>query len=584
VPVKKSKPKHRKVVIAPAAPLEVAAKPGIAFRSPIPFLERHARALVLALVIIGSARIVLTYSVFSHTVDEPGHIAAGIELLTRGVYRFDPQHPTLTRIAVGLGPALIGVSPPSPKQPGDGWMFSEGRRILYGSNKYEEALVLARLGILPFFWAACFVVYLWGKRYFGAATGVVSVFLLSFFPPLLGHAGLATTDMGCTAMLGAVFLAGCVLLEEPSARHAAVFGLCGGLAVLSKFSVLVYFPASAAVALLWYTAVERPSLRRLAQQTKALAPLLGLSTVIASLIVWAGYRFSFAHGVPAPELWSGVREVAEHNAQGHPTYLLGEISRLGKWYFFPVAIAVKTPIPFLVLACAGVWMAVRKPRNSRAWMPVAYAAGILAVAMSSHINIGLRHVLPIYIGLAVLGAVAVTHAWNTAIRSQWIPAAVALLLLWLTASSVASHPDYLTYFNVVAGNQPEKFLVDSDVDWGQDVTRLGLRLQALGAREVTFIAGDEYDFTRHPGFEGIKVYESMSRALPNAGWNAIAMRALKQNRLGLFNTLPQVTLWPDLVAPRERVGKSILLWYFPPGSTVPELPFGPVHDPALGGK
>lgn len=582
MPVKKSKPKHRKVAIAPAAPLEVAAKPATAFRSPLPFFESHARALVLALVIIGSARIVSTYAVFNHTLDEPGHIAAGVEFLTKGIYQYDPQHPTLARIAVGLGPSLIGVSSPGPKQPDDNWMFSEGRKILYGSGKYQQALILARMGILPFFWVACLVVYLWGKRYFGTAAGVVAVFLLSFFPPLLGHAGLATTDMACTAMLGAVFLAGCVLLEEASVRHAAAFGACGGLAILSKFSVLAYFPASAAVALLWYAAVERPPIHRLVQSIKTVAPLLALSTAIASLIVWAGYRFSFAHGIPAPELWSGIREVAEHNAHGHPTYLLGEISRSGWWYFFPVAIAVKTPIPFLLLACAGVWLAFRNLRGSRIWIPVAYVAGILAVAMSSHINIGLRHILPIYMGLSVLGAVAVTQAWSAPVRSKWIPAAVAVLVLWLAASSIASYPDYLAYFNEVANNQPEKYLIDSDLDWGQDVTRLGRRLQALGAREVTFIAGDQYDFARHPGFEGIKVYESMSRALPNAGWNAVTMRSLKMARLGLYNTLPQVTLWPDLVSPRERVGKSILLWYFPPGSTVPELPFGPVLDPARG--
>ena len=579
MPVKKPKPKHRKVAIAPAAPLEVAAKPGIAFRSPLPFLERHALALVLALILIGSARIVSTYSVFSHTLDEPGHIAAGVEFLTKGIYRYDPQHPTLARIAVGIGPSLLGVSPPGPKQTGDYWMFGEGRRILYGSNKYQQALILARLGILPFFWIGCLVVYFWGKRYFGPATGVIAVFFLSFFPPLLGHAGLATTDMACTAMLGAVFLAACVLLEEPSRRHAAVFGVCGGLAILSKFSVLAYFPASAAVALLWYAAVERPPLRRIAQLGKTLAPLLALSTVIASFIVWAGYRFSFAHGVPAPDLWSGIREVAEHNAQGHPTYLLGQTSRSGWWYFFPVAIAVKTPIPFLILAGAGVWLALRNRRGSPAWIPLAFVAGILAVAMSSHINIGLRHILPIYMGFSVLGAVAVTRA-----RWKWTAAAVAVLLLWLAVSSIASHPDYLAYFNEAAGSQPEKFLIDSDLDWGQDVTRLGRRLQALGAREVTFIAGDEYDFASHPGFEGIKVHQSMSRALPNAGWNAVALRSLKMARLGLYDTLPQVTLWPDLVPPRERIGKSILLWYFAPGSTVPELPFGPVLDPARGGK
>jgi hypothetical protein len=383
--------------------------------------------------------------------------------------------------------------------------------------------------------------------------------------------------MGCTAMLGAVFLSGCILLEQPSFARGAVFGLCGGLAILAKLSVVVYFAACAAIALVGYVVIERPPIRRIASQWKTLGPAVALAAPIAALTVWAGFRFSFAHGVPAPELWAGIREVAHHNASGHWSYLLGHVNRFGFWYFFPVAIAVKTPVAFLLLATVGIRLALRGRSGRRLWLAVAYAAGILAVAMSSHINIGLRHILPMYVGLAVLGGAAVVRAW-TSPMPRWIGVAVALLLAWLAVSSLLAHPDYLAYFNELAGSQPEKILVDSDLDWGQDVSRLGRRLQALGGRQVSFLNLDKVDFAHQPGFEGITVAGTMSWALPSVGWNAVGLTVLKERRLGFYDTHPELTLWPNVIPPTERVGKSILLWYFPPNGSVPTLPFGAGQD------
>ena len=184
--------------------------------------------------------------------------------------------------------------------------------------------------------------------------------------------------------------------------------------------------------------------------------------------------------------------------------------------------------------------------------------------MFSGINIGLRHILPIYIGLSLLGAVALAHAWSIPRQATWIRAAVPFLLFWLAASSLLNHPDYLAYFNEFAGRQPEKVLVDSDLDWGQDVKRLGLRLQAAGAHSVTFAAFVGADFKRQPGFQGIVVQvppDAWAPATPSAGWNAVSLTLWKKH-LGPFQFLPGHA-WPDKIPPRERVGKSILLWYFP---------------------
>ncbi len=103
-------------------------------------------------------------------------------------------------------------------------MTFEGLGILFNGGRSDEAMSLARLGILPFYWIACLVVYLWARRYSTRATAVIALFLFSFLPPILAHAGLATTDMACTAFLGAAFLAGAIWMEEPSPRTGAIFG------------------------------------------------------------------------------------------------------------------------------------------------------------------------------------------------------------------------------------------------------------------------------------------------------------------------------------------------------------------------
>ena len=91
---------------------------------------------------------------------------------------------------------------------------------------------------------------------------LLAVFLYSFLPPVLAHAGLATTDMPLTAMLAASFVTGIMWLERPTTRRSVLFGACTGLAILSKFSIFAFLPAAALAALLCYLAAARPASAR----------------------------------------------------------------------------------------------------------------------------------------------------------------------------------------------------------------------------------------------------------------------------------------------------------------------------------
>jgi 4-amino-4-deoxy-L-arabinose transferase-like glycosyltransferase len=534
------------------------------------WLRRYSFAVFLLLVAIGTLRIVATYNVFNHTIDEPAHIACGMEWLTKGVYRYETQHPPLTRVAAAVGPYLVGV-----RGYGKPLMYQEGAATLSADGHYDRNLALARLGILPFFWIAALVVYLWARRYFEEPVVTLAVLFFTLIPSVLAHAGLATTDMGLTAFLGASFLAGVVWLEQPTLMHGLLFGVCTGLAILSKFSFLVFFPASVAVALLWFYFAERPNGPQFLKTIRSAIPSLCLAILIACLLVWAGYRFSFGKvwfadiKLPAPELYDGIRSVARHNSMGNPSYLFGQRSNSGWWYYYFIVLAVKTPLPFLALLFYGVMASWRAASGWTSkyqrgiFLALSFAAGILLIAIFSRINIGVRHILPVYMAFSIVAAVGAARLLEMSSTVKWAGWTIGALVLWMIATSALAHPDYIPYCNALAGNEPEKILVDSDLDWGQDMKRLSKRLHEVGATEVAF---NPFIVAYLEAVHGFPPIHPTDPVTPSPGWNAVSLTVLKTARLGLYDDHPEVQLWPDRIKPTEKVSPGVWLWYFPPNA------------------
>src|SRR5207245_2032668 len=131
------------------------------------------------------------------------------------------------------------------------------------------------------------------RRYQGALAAALAVFLFTFLPPILAHAGMATTDMALTAFIGAAFLTALIWLEKPSLPNSALFGVTTGLAAISKFSALPFLPAAMAAALLWYCIFERPGVTSLRAAAAKRALPFCLAVCVGALVIWAAYRFSF---------------------------------------------------------------------------------------------------------------------------------------------------------------------------------------------------------------------------------------------------------------------------------------------------
>jgi len=489
------------------------------------FLGRHSVAIAVGLVLVASVRIGLTYTVFNHTSDEPNHIASGMEFLQFGTYNFDTSHPPLARAAAALGPYLMGARIRDKVKPATLDVPMEGARTLSRNHQYDPTLALARLGILPFFWIACWVVFWWARRYYGAPAGLMALFLFSFLPAILAHGGLATTDMALTAFVGAAFVSAMLCMEAPTPRRGALFGACCGLAVLSKSSSLPFIPACLGCTLILYVLFERPGMKALPPAVRRALPSIAWAALVAVLVIWAGFRFSFGRvspagiSVPAPALFKGIRDVMEHNRSGHHTYLLGQYSTKGFWYYYPVVLGVKTPLAFLLLFGCGLYQAVRKrTRPYRIWQPLGLIAGVMAVGLYSRINIGVRHILPIYMGMSVLAALAALRLPSLFANRWWGRAALGVLLMWFAGSSVLAH-----------------------------------RLQEVGADRVSFFSTLVASFQKEFGLPPMTAQDPFK---PAPGWNAVSMTHWKLGRMGLMattpegewtNAFPDRPLWPETV-------------------------------------
>ena len=170
-----------------------------------------------------------TYTVLSHTVDEPTHIAAGMEWLESGTHRLHSENPPLSRVPLGLGPHLAGL-----RLPPEGLSFRRGTDVLYSGESYQRNLVLTRVGALPFFLLAILLVWLWTRKLGGGRAAFVAVASFCTVPPVMGHAGLASTDIAFVATFSLALYTCVRWLESPTRRRAVGFGLGVGLALATQ--------------------------------------------------------------------------------------------------------------------------------------------------------------------------------------------------------------------------------------------------------------------------------------------------------------------------------------------------------------
>ena len=231
-------------------------------------------------------------------------------------------------------------------------------------------------------------------------------------------------------------------------------------------------------------------------------PLLSLAPVMSDQpFVNAAVSFLIQHHL-FPEAWVYGQLYILKDLR-RLTYLLGQTSIDGFWLYFPVALTVKTPVSTLVLlvVALGGWIFNRKARFASLFLLIP-ALLYFSLAVWSRMNIGLRHILPIYPFLFVLIGGTAAELWTS--KTKVKRGCLIFLALWYVWSSMSIYPHYLAYFNELAGGPQNghRVLIDSNLDWGQDLKGLKRWMDHHERQYIQFL----YFGTADPEYYGIKAF------------------------------------------------------------------------------
>jgi hypothetical protein len=481
------------------------------------------------------------------TYDEPVHLAAGFTDLVHGHYRLNAlDHPPLGEMwaalpLLGLGLDRFATHPAWL----DAAVYHYGDLFLYHNRvPAERILGSARLWNLITLTLLVAVALLpWAKRLDGDAGLWGAAAALAFCVPWFSNAALVTTD----AVSAALFFAACAAFSVPDRtwRSYLLGGAAVGAALVSKFNMILLPPL-----LVFALVADR-------LPDKARGPRAGrvVGAVAAALVVMAAaYRFA-----RLDLYFAGLTATLTRLSEGRSAYLLGAHSATGWLWYFPAAILVKTPLPLLLVGGWGFWRALRKPRAQAAWLVIP-PCGYMVAALASKTQIGYRHILPVYPFLCLWAAVGVADLWRRGTRGR---AAAALAGAWLAVSVIAQHPQHLSYFNELAGGHGERWLSDSNLDWGQDLPALARELAARGNPVVVlayFGSGDPAAYgVRYAPVGVVANVDRAGNAVLTPGaplWLAVS----ETNLVGTYYRDPELFSWLRTRTPAAVPGGSIWLY------------------------
>jgi hypothetical protein len=400
---------------------------------------------------------------------------------------------------------------------------------------------------------------LWASQIYGTTGGLFSLALYCLSPNILAHSRFATPDLPLT-----FFGFAAAYFFWRSARSASVSGpvFCGiflGLTLLCKYSALIWIPILAAVAVL--AAVSRTSDH--SGDEKSFGGM-GLFRRCAAILAIAFVVVCLGYGFKISGYFSGIQAQQEIAGEGFPGFLNGEVSSDGWWYYHLFALLIKAPLPMLMCALASAIL-FRTIWRSR-WfdgacllLPVIGFLG--AFSVFHKVNLGIRYILPVFPFLIVFagGLTLLRPKW----KNSWT-AALAGLLLWQAFESVSIYPDYLAYFNQLAGGPRNGYLhlVDSNLDWGQDLKGLKKYMEKSGIAKVKL----SYFGTAEPRLYGID-YEALPSFVllnpppprtPLKSGDVLAVSAT--NMYPIYVDLGTLREYLHSIEPKARIGYSIFIY------------------------
>mgnify|MGYP001567629925 FL=1 len=560
-------------------------------------------------------------------VDEVPHIGAGYSYIARGDMRLNPEHPPLIKDLAGIALAIINpqtsvFSTSSWTTDVNGqWQF--GRDLIFESDRSPDTIkVVARLPMLMVFAFACWLVWKWARERYGDVAAIMSLTLLAFSPTILAHGRLVTTDMGAaTGILAATY---CFIkfLRKQNTHTFWWAVLSLGLALLAKFNTVLLGPYFVIAALIYGFQFKFRSLTawKAGARLVALTVLLGATSFVA--VVWPIYiahtwnypaerqrsdTASILGGYPdsllkTTLLWAsdkpiirgaaqwglGLAMVQQRSAGGNTIYWMGRVVRQGGPGYFPTVYFIKEPLAWWILVSVALTALIfhrrRQPDqpkrsnfyrdNLEEWMWLLWLAIYWIISIRSTLNIGVRHLLPVYpfTILLVTGRISILYEWlrhNDKQRHRIVAVVLAILLGWYAFESARIWPNYITYFNQVVGGSSGgyRFVADSNLDWGQDIKRLGVWMESnniekmsldyFGWSDPSYYLGTRYLYTTGRYWKDAKDFIARNQS---GGWIAISATFFLE---ATNKTEPGASTYRWLMdyEPTAVIGNSIFVWH-----------------------
>lgn len=593
-------------------------------------IERMARAfgsrtfqIIPALLLTAHAALLLGSIHRNYiTVDEAMNVAAGVSYWQTGQFFIYRVNPPLAKMLAVL-PALAA----GPEADWSGFHDSPTNRAEFQAGLAFTDLNRARIfdlvclsRLMGVVWSVLggWLVFRWASELYGGRSGCLALALWCVDPYILGHAALVTTDVPAAVAGLAVSYAFWRHLRAPSWGTAAQAGIFLGIATLTKFTLLVLYPL---YALLW--SINRWVLRPADRRHQGLALAVG-QLVLAGFIsldltnlgyacsgtgvplgdypfvsrlltgqsdheVGNRFRGTWMGAIPVPlpeDVLLGI-DVQRIDFEGtRSSYLSGEWRDRGWWYYYLYALAVKEPLGILALMLWGLARTLSRLRVDPArrlddLMVLAPAVAVLALISSqTGYTQHSRYVIPalpylmINTGRLLGGRPGLARSWG-----RWLAWA---LLIAAAASSLRVYPHSLSYFNEAAGGpiRGHDHLVDSNIDWGQDLLYLRKWLEShpearpLGLAYFNFyvdpgLTGLAFELPP-PGPESLAEGEApdLSAVGPRPGYYAVSVNFLRgfefpiaDGRGGFREARPCEFTYFRAFRPIARAGYSIYIYH-----------------------
>ena len=573
----------------------------------------------------------------ANTMDELAHTPAGYSYIIKQDMRLNPEHPPLLKdlsgLSVWLGSKITGTEIIFPNQDhswqsdvNGQWEF--GRELLFrNGNDADKIIFFARLPMILIMILFGFYVFKWARELYGNKAGIIALFLYSLSPTFLAHGRLVTTDVGAAA---AFFIATYYIvkwLQNQNLKNMIIAGIVFGLALLTKFSLVLLIPYFILITLIWMII------------NKAWKPMFGLMLIgiIAMVLVYPVYLFhtwnypmerqiadanhnleTYGNRLLAdPVLWmntqtylrpygqffTGLLMVIQRASGGNTTYFLGEISNVAWPYYFPIIFLIKVPLALLVLMLISLFYVLPTKKlkfNSEFFNKYFAEVSMLIfliiywyVSITSNLNIGVRHVLPVFpiFYILVSGQISMWLRMPPGpilekiklspkkilvsvkmISKDYFTLCLKYLLIivllgWYAFGVINIYPHFLTYFNESVGGPSQGYMyaTDSNLDWGQDLKRLAqfvednninkIYIDYFGGDDIRYRFGDKYESwwgDRNPN------------NLPKNSWLAVSASFLQGGRgvtVHGFEANTDYYRWLDKYEPITVIGDSIFVYY-----------------------